>query len=225
MATTLLGDLFGRSPFRPMQRHMEVVRQCAERVLPLFEAVARGDTAAAAREREAIDDLEHQADTIKNALRSHLPKGFFLPVARRDLLEILDLQDTIADTAQDLAELVVERRMVLPEPMAEAMLALVRGSVATCDQAARVIAELDELLEMGFRGREASRVESMVAELADAEEESDRLEREVSRILFALEGELEPVSVVFWYRVIELAGDLADYAKKVGSRLRLFLAT
>jgi len=225
MTTSLLGDLFGRSPFQPMQRHMEVVRACVSHVVPLFEAVATSDHATVAAERAQIDDLEHQADMIKNALRSHLPKGFFLPVGRRDLLEILDLQDNIADTAQDLAELVAERRMVLPEPMAEPMLALVRSGEETCNAAAEVIAELDELLEMGFRGREASRVETMVEALADKEEESDRLEIEVNRILFAIEGEIDPVSVIFWYRMIELAGDLADFSKKVGSRLRLFLAT
>jgi len=115
--------------------------------------------------------------------------------------------------------------MVLPAPMAEPMLALVKSGQQACDAAAAVIAELDELLEMGFRGREASRVETMVDKLADQEEESDRLEMEVNRILFALEGELDPVTVIFWYRMIELAGDLADYSKKVGSRLRLFLAT
>ncbi|HBB41735.1 MAG: TIGR00153 family protein [Nitrospirae bacterium CG18_big_fil_WC_8_21_14_2_50_70_55] len=225
MPTSLLGDLFGRSPFQPMQRHMELVRSCVAHVVPLFAAVAAGDGATVAAERAQIDDLEHQADMIKNALRAHLPKGFFLPVARRDLLEILDFQDNIADTAQDLAELVAERRMVLPAPMAEPMLALVKSGQQACDAAAAVIAELDELLEMGFRGREASRVETMVDKLADQEEESDRLEMEVNRILFALEGELDPVTVIFWYRMIELAGDLADYSKKVGSRLRLFLAT
>ena len=41
----------------------------------------------------------------------------FLPVDRRDLLEILDLQDSIADTAQDIAGMMFVRHMTLPEDM------------------------------------------------------------------------------------------------------------
>ena len=38
------------------------------------------------------------------------------------------------------------------------------------------------------------------------------------------EDELNPVSVIFWYQLIEWIGDLADYAEKVGNRLRLLIA-
>ena len=38
------------------------------------------------------------------------------------------------------------------------------------------------------------------------------------------EDEINPVSVMMWYRLIEWTGDLADYSKKVGNRLRLLLA-
>ena len=35
---------------------------------------------------------------------------------------------------------------------------------------------------------------------------------------------MKPVSVMMWYRLIEWIGDLADYAEKVGDRLRLLIA-
>jgi uncharacterized protein Yka (UPF0111/DUF47 family) len=38
-------------------------------------------------------------------------------VDRRDLLEVLDLQDNIADTAQDIAGLLVARKMDVVEGM------------------------------------------------------------------------------------------------------------
>ena len=43
-----------------------------------------------------------------------------MPVDRRDLLEILELQDTVANTAQDIAGLLMERDMTVPKEMAEA---------------------------------------------------------------------------------------------------------
>jgi uncharacterized protein Yka (UPF0111/DUF47 family) len=35
---------------------------------------------------------------------------------------------------------------------------------------------------------------------------------------------LKPVSVMMWYQLIQWVGDLADYAEKVGDRLRLLIA-
>ena len=91
-------------------------------------------------------------------------------------------------------------------------------------QAGKIIEELDELVEMGFRGREASQVEEMVADLNRIEDETDEMGMELSRTLFAQEDSMSPVSVMFWYQLIQWIGDLADYAEKVGDRLRLLIA-
>ena len=77
-----------------------------------------------------LAELENEADGIKNELRAHLPKSLFMPVDRRDLLEVLDLQDEIADTAQDIAGLLVERKMEVAEGMEQPLLNLVRRCVA-----------------------------------------------------------------------------------------------
>ena len=108
-------SLFGRSPFKPMQEHMRVVRKCAAQVTKLFEALCKGDQEKVEAVKERIFELENEADAIKNELRAHLPKSLFMPVDRRDLLEVLDLQDSIADTAQDIAGLLVERKMEVAE--------------------------------------------------------------------------------------------------------------
>lgn len=97
---SLIGDLFGHSPIRPMQEHMRAAVECARQILPLFEEMVAGDMAAVAARHQQIDRLEHEADRIKNEIRSHLPKRMFLAVERRDMLEILDYQDSIADVAR-----------------------------------------------------------------------------------------------------------------------------
>jgi predicted phosphate transport protein (TIGR00153 family) len=219
-----MGDLFGRSPIRPMQRHMKAAVACAREVLPLFEDMAAGNIGNLATRRSEIDRLEHEADDIKNEIRSHLPTRLFMAFERRDMLEILDCQDSIADVAQDIAGLADQRSMIVPEELVEPMLELVRRVVAACEQAERVINELDELVETGFRGREATRVEEMVAELSRIESDTDELAERVQRRLFAMENELG-VGTVFWYQMINWVGDLADYAERVGNRLRLLIAS
>ena len=98
MATNPLLKLFGQSPFKPLQEHMRVAVQCANEVPGLCEALFAGDREKLVAIRDEIDRLESSADDIKNRLRAHLPRSFFLPVDRGDLLEILDLQASIADS-------------------------------------------------------------------------------------------------------------------------------
>ena len=221
---SLIQNLFGRSPIRPMQEHMRVAVACASQVMPLFESMAAGDIAALATRREEIDRLEHEADRIKNEIRAHLPKRLFMAVERRDMLEILHAQDSIADTAQDIAELVDQRGMVLPEALKQPMLDLVRRVIAACEHAHRIVNELDELVEAGFQGREVGRVEQMIDELSRIETETDDLQDRCTRQLFAMEAELG-VSTVFWHKLIGWVADLADYSERVGGRLRLLIAS
>jgi predicted phosphate transport protein (TIGR00153 family) len=222
--TNPISALFGRSPFKPMQQHMGVVYECVGLVPNLFDALIAGDQKALAETQEAIFAKEQEADKIKQEVRLHLPKSLFLPVDRRDLLDVLAVQDTIADTAQDIAGLLLQREMTVPKDMQADLSQLVRRCVDACGQSNAIIGELDELVETGFRGPEASRVEEMVAELNRIETETDDLAIALSRSLFKQEDTMSPVSVMFWYRIIQWISNLADNAEKVGDRLLLLIA-
>jgi len=223
-STNPMAGLFGKSPFKPIQTHMGVVVECVAEVPTLFQALIDGDQAKIEAQKDLIFQKEQAADEIKNQLRGQLPKSLLMPVDRRDLLDVLGMQDSIADTAQDIAGLLVERKMEVPEGMADPLMALVNRCVDTCDQAGKIIGELDELVEIGFRGREASRVEDMVEVLNKIEDDTDEMGMQLTRSLFSKEDTMSPVSVMFWYQLIQWIGDLADYAEKVGDRLRLLLA-
>jgi uncharacterized protein Yka (UPF0111/DUF47 family) len=49
------------------------------------------------------------------------------------------------------------------------------------------------------------------------------LAERVQRRLFSMEDELG-VGTVFWYELINWVADLADYAERVGNRIRLLIA-
>lgn len=219
-----LSGIFGSSPVAPLQEHMDIAYRCARQLIPLFEAVVNKDWVAVEDCRQSIRDLESEADEMKQEIRSNLPKSLFMPVPREDLLELLLVQDRVANRAKDVSGLVVGRKMELPEAIAEPFIKFVRCSVAAARQARKSVRELDELFETGFRGAEAKLVESMVAELDRLESESDVLQSELRGGLFKLESELPPVDVMFLYKVIDLTGEVADYAERVGRRLELLLA-
>jgi len=224
MISIPLANLLKRSPLVSIQEHMRAVVECARDVPPLLEALCEENDAEFQTIKQRIFDKESEADLIKNSLRGRLPKSLFMPVDRRDLLEVLHIQDSIADTAEDIAELLYERKMKIPEEMKKPVVALAVSSLKVCEKSLKVIEELDELLATGFRGSDARQVGDMVDELNVMEDEADQLELDLARILFGLESTIDPVTVIMWYRLIEWIGDLGDYAEKVGDRIRLFIA-
>lgn len=218
-----MDKLVGRSPVRPMQEHMRAAVECARQIVPLMAAMAEADDDAIRARRADIDRLEHEADAIKHDIRGNMPRRLLMAMERRDLLEILDCQDSIADVTQDIAELVDQRGMHLPEDLVAPFTALAIRTVEACEQGKNVIDELDELVETGFGEREVARVEVMISELGRIETETDGLLDTACRTLFGMEDELG-VSTVYWHQVLLWIADLADYAERVGNRLRLLIA-
>ena len=219
-----IASLLGRSPFKPMQAHMRIVNECVGHVPALFEALIAGDQAEVVKVKDLIFAKEQEADDLEHELRASLPKSLFLPVDRRDLLDLLNMQDCMANTAQDIAGLMIERDMTVPEGMAEPLRELVQRCVDVCNLATTIIEEMDELIEAGFSGREAASVLDMVEQLSAIEDETDEMGVKLTQILFAKEDEMKPVSVMFWYQMIQWIGDMADYAEKAGDRMRLLIA-
>ena len=190
----------------------------------MLESMAAGDLEGIDRARAAIDDLEHQADELKHEIRIHLPKRLFMAVERRDMLEILDAQDSIADVSQDVAEMAALRGMVTPESLREPLAALAAAALTTCSQSESVVNELDELIETGFGRHEVARVEEMIGKLNGLESEADERGEEALKALFAIEDEIG-VGAYYWYEIIRWIGDIADHAERAGNRIRLLIAS
>ena len=219
-----LGNLFGKSPIRPIQEHMQMADQAAQLLPGLFHATAAEDWDKASEVHKEILAAEKAADKMKRSVRSQLPKSLFLPVPRSDLLTLVGIQDNVANTAKDIAVLVIGRKMRFPEKLQEAVLAFTDACVATSHQALLAIQELDELLEVGFSGREVKRVEKMLKDLDKLERTTDKLANTLRAKLFKIELELPPVDVMFYYRILSLLGTVADDAESVGDRLQILMA-
>ena len=219
-----LSGLFGSSPVAPLQAHMTIVDECVAKLIDLFEHMASGDTAAVAEDYRLIAGLEQQADDKKHTLREQLPTGLFMPIERQDLLDTLRIQDLLANRARDIAGIVVGRQLQFPEQAAKRAIELVKATVETCHQALRVVNELDELVETGFRGHAVHVVEVMLAELDGLESATDRIQVDLRADLFAVEKDLYAVDVMFMYRIIGSIAQIADDAERVGRRFQLMLA-
>jgi len=219
-----LSGIFGASPVRPLQEHMTRVVACAHELPAFTAAVIDGDNDRRDEHHKRIIDLERQADALKKDLRLHLPTSLFMPIDRRDVLEVLTMQDRVAGAVREVAGVIVGRQMRIPEPMQGRFQQLVDTCVASCVKARDAIGELNELIETGFDKNERDRVGNILRELDAIEHESDEQLIRLYRDLFNMEDNMPPVQVMFLYRVLDRTAGIADRAQRVGSRLQLMLA-
>jgi predicted phosphate transport protein (TIGR00153 family) len=147
-----------------------------------------------------------------------------MPVPRQDLLELLLVQDMIANRTKDVSGIVFGRKMQIPPEIAQQFLQFVDRNIDAAKQARKSVRELDELFTAGFRGAEAVLVEGMIEKLDQIETETDDMQAALRSALFKIESTLDPIDAVFMYQVIELTGEIADMAERVGRRLELLLS-
>lgn len=216
--------IFGSSPVTPLQKHIDKVVLCVEQLIPYFESVIKNDWDKATETHAKLVELENEADEIKNQLRLNIPSSLFMPIDRRDVLEVLDLQDHIANKAKDISGLILGRKMTLPESISNSFMEFLNRCIDATRQAQIAINELDELVVTGFRGDEVMRVKKMIEELHVIEGETDAIQVTLRAEFYKVEKALSPIDVMFLYKIIEWTGDLADTAQSTGNRLQLMLA-
>ncbi len=220
----MLANIFGSSPVQPLEKHMDIAFRCAKKLKPFFAAVIAQDREKMQSVRGDIEALEHEADAVKKEIRLHMPKSLFMPVPREDLLELLLVQDKIANRAKDVSGVIMGRSMRIPEPLADLFLEFVDRNVDAAKQARKSVRELDELFTAGFRGAEVALVSDLIEELDRIETHTDEQQTVLRSALFKIEKTLDPIDAMFLYEVIEITGEIADMSERVGRRLELLLS-
>ena len=220
----MLANIFGSSPVRPLEKHIGIAYRCARQLKPFFSAAVDGDWETALVARDKIEKYEHEADDLKKKIRLQLPKSLFMPVPREDLLELLLVQDKIANRTKDVSGIVVGRKMQIPGELSKQFLRFVDRNIDAAKQARKSVRELDELFTAGFRGAEVELVEGLIEELDQIETDTDEKQAALRSALYEIEKTLDPIDAMFMYRVIELTGEIADMAERVGRRLELLLS-
>lgn len=221
-----IAKLFGKSPFSHLQNHMHKVAACIKQLEVLFACIFEDQTSKIQEHVKTISKLEHEADLCKNDIRNHLPKSIFLPIDRSHFLMILSLQDSLADKAEDIANVfAIGSQSFFPKESEKPLKNYIEKNVEAFWQARSIIKEIKELIESSFGGKEAEKVKEMIDKTSFLEHESDCLKRQLLTSLFANAENLSYPNFYLSIKLIEEIGEISHIAEKLATQIRLILET
>lgn len=214
-----IGKLFGRSPFGQMKLHMEHVTRCVKKMSEALEAAQAGKYGELDGLAEEASDLEHQADEVKNDIRARLLKRFFMPLDRMEVLEILSLQDSLADTAEDVCRVLTFKKLPIPAAISDEFAKFIEHNLAAFHVAASIVGQFDELIESGFGGVEAERIRSLASQTAFAEHQADIVQVQLLKKIYSMESELSFSEFHLWMRLTNVLSELSNISEDLAERV------
>jgi len=219
-----MGDTFRRSPFEGLYLHGGKVTECVMKLDEALLAYCKGDMEEFDRLAHDVILLEHEADLIKSNLRGHLPRFIFMPVQKPHFLTLLKEQDKILDYAEDVALWLGFRRTKIPDQLRKDFMEHNKIVVRTVEAYVKALENLKDLLETGFSKKEREETKDFIKDIHELEFQADLKERELTRKIFAMEGELDPISVYHLLRGVDLIAQVANHAENAGDWMRAMLA-
>ncbi len=218
-----IARLFGKSPFAPLQTHMKRVNNCIEKLSSIFDILPKMDLEKIEKLSKELSNLEHEADLTKNDIRNHLPKSLFLPMDRSHFLDILSIQDSIADKAEEIGILLSFKLLEIDPPLKTNLEEFYKKSAAVFLQSKKIIEELDELLESSFGGLGAEKVKSMVEHTAFLEHEARQMQRKLMKQILCQDPCFSAASFYLWEHLIQQIGAIAELSERLANRIRMIL--
>ncbi|MCK4934543.1 MAG: TIGR00153 family protein [Simkaniaceae bacterium] len=218
-----IARLFGKSPFSPLQSHMKKVNSCIKKLTEIFELLKKRDFNKVDQLVHDLSKLEHEADLTKNDIRNHLPKSLFLPIDRSQLLDILSIQDNIADKAEEIGNLITLQPFKSLGDLLDNLCKLYEKNIEAFSQTYLVMKEMNDLLESSFGGLEAEKVKAMIDQTSYKEYEADKMKHKFMKEFFEVADTLSTPAFYLYVRLIEEINHISHISESLANRIRMIL--
>ena len=220
---SIIARLFGKSPFAPLQSHMKKVSSCMKKLTEIFTNLREKSPEELERLVKELSKLEHEADLTKNDIRSHLPKSLFLPIDRGQFLEILSIQDSISDKAEEIGHLLILYPVNELGDLCDHLDQLFKKNMEAFWDTRAIIKELHELLESSFGGLEAEKVKTIAERTSLIEEQADKLKHALMKEFFKTAEDVKTPVFYLYTRLVEEINHISHISEKLANRIRMIL--
>lgn len=216
-------NIFATSPFKPLVMHANKGGDCVRKLNESLLAFCDGDMDKVEVLKKEIDVIEHEADIIKQTIRSELSSSIMLPVHANDILNFLKPQDSISDDSQDVAFWLTVREFDAPDEIRDGFCKLMKKTLETVELYEDLVSTLSELLETSFSKKEIEDTLLLVTKVEEMEHHVDIIEKDLIKLIFQNEDAIGALGVYHLSRLVRGIGDIADKAEHAADRLRTMI--
>ncbi|MGD0637527.1 MAG: DUF47 family protein [Nitrososphaerales archaeon] len=207
-----------KSILEGLEQHLSVVKECVIAYQKLVSACAAGDESSKVL-FDQVFELEAKAKEIRRDLSARISEGAFFGGVREDILNLIQMDDHIADSAKDAARLLVigaESDQVYLELLKSEHMSSFQGNLLSAVTA----------LEALIQGLQVDRsaVLARVHSVEDFEEAADTEKDHLLRQLFSKPRTMDPVSIIELRDFIFASDEIADNSERASDVVLVLVA-
>lgn len=217
-----VGQVFGYSPFPTLVKHAVLCGRAVGILQKQFEAYENGNFELVEKFRDQIDELESQADELKEEIRTHVTRSLILPIDRQDLLEFLRAQDEIINNCEHVGHMLTFRKTKVDRKIMDDLKTLLAQIMECVNEYEAMVDHLSTLIETSFDKREIQKVLELIQEIESLENECDQIQMKLHTLLFN-SNELNPLDAYLMITWVVHLGYIANSAARAADRFRLMI--
>ncbi|MFZ4773322.1 MAG: DUF47 family protein [Chlamydiia bacterium] len=218
--------IFGSNPFKLLMAHMQIVASSVDKLQEGIHCILEGRFHEIQSIVEELSKIEFNADSLKLEIRNSITKAFFPIIRKEDVMELVVLQDMIANKALEAANILSYRNLELPSTLHTLFLDYNKKCLEIFKDAEAIIFELTDLLEASFGGPELERLRKMVEKTAYKEYESDVLRQRLLKELYAINSHSTNFTLFYQTnKFIEALSQITHVCESLSFKILLTLDT
>ncbi len=195
--------------------HVDATLQAFSRSLDAY--LREGDVETADRFALETHQAEGRADDARRRIETQLLSGSLLPTSRRDILQIIEQVDRLANAAEEILDYLLLQRVEVPDEIMPEITEIGVQSSNAFDEVKKAVTGLFQNVDHALEHTKA---------IEQLEGEVDHLERRATKRLFALDIELARKLQIsgFIQRLVRLsdrAEDLSDLIELIVAARRV----
>ena len=202
------------TPFDMFYEHAKSVEKTVEHMLTAVTVASQGKDAS--KHIEATISAELDADNIKTDLRNHIGTGVRIAIGRDTFLHMLSRQDRIADYAQNVAEQISFRELMVDDQARENLKNMAEAVHKTVEKYSEAVDQLNVLTQSGFAPMQMVVLSDLIMQVNILEHKADECESTAAAYVFS-EGDDNPLAAMHMYRILQRLDDVANAAEKAAN--------
>lgn len=194
-------------------KHLEKVEESLTHFQESLAAYLSGDMEEAEELALATHTAEGRADDVRREVEAALLGGALLAPSRRDILEVIEQVDKLANAGEETLDYLILQRISIPDPLKP----LIRE---IADKTKEIAAEVNSAVHLLFDDMNDALEHTKQIEIKESE--VDRMERDAIKMVFKMEIDLAVKLQL--YGLIEVLVEISDRAEDLSDRIDMMIS-